>query len=178
MANDFDHNDELWNKAHLAVFMVSSNLPAQCVTNSEHTEQMEAAAADMFRIAIEHGDRLMLAISLGRLDDFVRKGVAPPFSMLKAINNAFCTFRSSKKTSLDEAFGLKNKRGAPPSFVKREWARTNASLVSFWVSKGETLEVAIEKVAEMRSNMAGGDERGTSESTIKRDYLKFRKIIK
>ncbi|WP_374341086.1 hypothetical protein [Azonexus sp.] len=180
MEKNHDHMDELWNEAHLFVLRESAHLPAGCAAKSEHTEEMEAAAAEMFRIAIQLGDRDMLAFSLARFDDFVRKGTIPPLSMLKAINNGFCTFRSSGKTSLDEAFGLRNKtRGAPARFFKREWARTNASMVSHWISEGNTLEVAVEKVAEMRSRMAGGNDRcGLSEAQIKRDYLRFRGIIK
>lgn len=132
----------------------------------------ETAAHELTQAALQSGDRIKLAFLLGRFEDYVSKGVTPPLAMLTGISEAFTRFRSGKLT-MDEAFGLRNKkRGKPACYVRREIARTHAVLVKFLMSEGATLEVAIEQVA---GNSAVGHQ--LSESQIKRNYLAYKKSI-
>lgn len=140
--------------------------------------KVESACAVLFEKAIEAGDRLMIAVAFARFDDFVRNEIAPPYSMLRAINKSFSRFRGPGNISMDKAFGLtKGNRGRPHSMAKRLWAETDAKLVAHWCAIGDSLEVAIEKVAYFRSHGDRLAMRGISEAQIKRNFLKYRRRI-
>lgn len=141
--------------------------------NAEPPQEVTRAAARMVEIATERGDPLMWALVFARMDDFISRGEAPPLPLLVGINTAFTKFRSGVK-SLDEAFGLKRtKKGKPVGMSHRGIARTRAEVVAHFIESGDTREVAIEKAASGGLGKALG---GVSETTMKRDYLKYRRI--
>ncbi|WP_454438361.1 hypothetical protein [Thauera mechernichensis] len=166
MTDDHDQRDEFATDD--AEFGQALAIIMQDLSTPLAPQVVEAAAKALSRLAVSSGDRLKLSCFLARFDDYLQAGRAAPLPIQQAIRQAFMRFRSG--TSMDDAFGLKaDRRGRKPSWGVREWARTNANLVAFWVSKGSTLEVAVERVAEFREQ---------SEGQIKRDYLRYRRRIK
>lgn len=133
-------------------------------------EQVHAAATRMIKIATQKGDRLMWSFIFARIAEFIDRGDCPPMPLLKGVSEAFTRFRGGLK-SLDEAFGLKRAtRGRPVTWSDRERARTRAEVVADFITRGDTLEVAIWRAASLSIL---GD---VSESQIKRDYLKYRRL--
>jgi len=158
--------DAEFHRAHITV--------RQHEGNADITNEVIKASARMIEIANEKGDPLMWAFVFAAMDDFIKNGAYPPFPLIAGINEAFTKFRGPIK-SLDEAFGMnKLTKGRPVRMLQREIARTRASVVSNFIQKGDTLEVAVEKAASGGIRKALG---GVSEAQMKRDYLKYRRII-
>ena len=166
MGTEYDTRDEL---AHAdPAFDRAQNIILQDLATPLDDETVDDSAGTLARTAIQCGDRVNLAFLLARFEDYVNAGRTAPAPILRAIAHAFREFRGG--VSMDDAFGLKQaSRGRQSTWAAREWARTNAGLVSHYVAKGETLEVAVERVSEFRKQ---------SESQIKRDYLHYRRRIK
>lgn len=155
---DLDAEFDRWHKVIL-----------QADVTAAPRDEVEHASARMVEIAWQTGDRGMWAFIFARAHDFIRNGVAPPMGFLRGINDAFTRFRGGVK-SLDDAFGLnRSSRGKPVRWHDREIARTRASVVAHFVESGDSLEIALEKAAALKS--LGG----VSESQMKRDYLKYRR---
>lgn len=152
-------------------FLAAHQIVADHVGRGVLNQDTERAAEEMARIAYGTGDRLQWSFVFARMHDYIGKDMVPPLAFLKAIDDAFLRFRSHGSPTLDEAFGLsKPRRGRPDSWRTREIARTNAGLVEhFHIDQGESMEVAVERVAEFRRK---------SEGQVKRDYLKYRRRIK
>lgn len=117
--------------------------------------------------ATRSGDRLKISLFLAYFSECVENKQPVPHEFLSELSRVFDVFRAG--LGMDDAFGISKKtRGRPKSYATREWARTNANIVTHFVNAGDSLEIAIEKTTQLR---------GGSESQIKRDYLKFRKLI-
>lgn len=158
--DEFAHDDAEFDRAH--------NIILQDLAAPLDAELVDGAASALARTAIQSGDRLKLAFLLARFEDYVNEARAVPAPILRAIAAAFRKFRGG--VSMDDAFALKQgHRGRKATWATREWARTNAALVSHYVAKGETLEVAVERASAFRKQ---------SESQVKRDYLHYRRRIK
>lgn len=141
--------------------------------NKVPQDKTDEAARIAMDYCLRSGDRLAWAFLLARFEDFVRDGKTPPAPMLLGLADVFCKFRSGG-TSMDAAFGLKqSKRGAPKETLrKREWARTNASMVNHELFKGHSLSEAYALVASFRDALHG-DGTGDSISKIARDHDKY-----
>ncbi|GKS69650.1 hypothetical protein W03_16540 [Nitrosomonas sp. PY1] len=133
------------------------------------------AAEVLTACALNNGDHFELACFIVAFSDFVDANKPPPMAMLRGLRNSLERFRCETK-SMDKAFYLnKERKGRPEhSSVDRALGRTIANHVVYWVSKGNTLEEAIEKTAEYYKK----ETTRISETKIKRDYLKYRKIKK
>jgi hypothetical protein len=126
--DEFAVIDEEFENAHHEV------LACVCNPKSAITPSVEDASDLMFDIAIQLGDKTMLAFCFGRFNDFITQGRPPPRAMLEHINDAFTRFRSG--VPIDAAFGLKHsKRKRPPSWKKRLEDRTAASVIAHFVIK-------------------------------------------
>ena len=144
--------------------------------------ELDAAAGELSRLALQSGDDLKLCVLFGQYDFFLQSGRSPPRSMLLAINDAFSKFRAGGK-SMDQAFGLgRDVRGNRSRWIQRQWAFQQAAMVMREQEAGSTLEQAIEKVADYFGISARNprviDPPASSESSVKRNYLRYRKFIK
>lgn len=149
-----------------AVFILGGALD-----NKVPQDKTDEAARIAMDYCLRSGDRLAWAFLLAIFEDFVRDGKTPPAPMLLGLADVFRKFRSGS-TSMDAAFGLKqSKRGAPKTLLKREWARTNASLVDHWLFKGHSPSEAYALAASFRD--VSGDGTGDSISKIARDHKKY-----
>lgn len=110
--------------------------------------------------------------------------------MLKGLGNVLEKYRC-EDISMDHAFNLGyKKRGRPnASLSERLHEETNASLVKYFLSKGGTLEDAIGKVNTFRTRIHDHvrpikseddytEPRKSSESAIRRHFLKYSKLFK
>lgn len=168
--NDQDHEDAI-NARDDAIFVEALVFSwGHMESGSPINEQAEAAAQDMIGIALDHGDHLMWAMIFRLFDAYVSKGRQPPLELLKGLN---CGFKSWKpgRCSLDQAFELDYpKKGKPATMTHRMLRQLRADEVQHHRDAGMTLEVAIEKVCD--ESVFGQ----VSESQIKRDYLRYRRI--
>ena len=145
-------------------------------------DKHEAAEA-LIHAATELQDRGAWMFVFTVFDYFIAADSAPPMPVLSAVNRILVGVRSGK--TWDEAMGLQTRPGRRSAGLSgREWARTNASLVRHWhEDHGDNLEIACEKVAEIRRSMdeksgkrrSRGDQNGISESKIKADYLAWKR---
>lgn len=133
------------------------------------TMEIEEAADRMLDIAIyELGDPDMLAFCMSLFDDFLKQGRVPPLPMLEHLNEAFKRYRAPGGTSLDAAFGLKRPtKGQPQRWVKRLQARTRSRVVEYFANELKSESKAIGIAKEL-----------FGEKEIKRDYKKYRRIVK
>ena len=99
--------------------------------------------------ALKNGDHFALACFIVVFSDFVDTNKPPPMAMLRGLRDTLERYRCETK-SMDKAFYLhKERKGRPEhSYTGREFGRTITGHVIYWVSKGNTLEEAIEKTAE------------------------------
>lgn len=141
--------------------------------NIDDTE-LNRAAAIVTEYAFKHGDETAIKFFLARFSDFINADISPPFPMLQGLSKVFEKYRVDG-LSMDAAFFAQRGKGRPQSIGSREWARTDASLVSHFRDNENTLEKAIAKTAHFRAH---GREETKLESTIKRNYLKSKKRIK
>lgn len=142
---------------------------------------LEKAAAIVTEYALKSGDRLAVGSFLARFADFVEAGKLPPAPMRKG-------FRSMVHLLTAPHNSKTGGKGRPEmSLANREWARTHANLVAFFLdrNKGCSLDDALEEVVAVRAaslrRVAGNaDVRApkSSASKIKRDYLRFRRLKK
>ncbi|MDP1557843.1 MAG: hypothetical protein Q8K59_11090 [Nitrosomonas sp.] len=116
--------------------------------------------------ALQSGDRVALSSFIARFNEFE----TPPAIMVKAVGSVLEKYRCDI-VSMDEAFNLRrDRKGRPDSLLNREWAKTDASMVARWRSKGLSLEEATWKTTQFR-NVHG---EVTSETTVRRNYRKYR----
>lgn len=147
------------------------------VTLQTGVGDLESAAATVTEYALTSGDRGALSFFLARFADFVEAGKLPPLAMRKGFRDVIAAL------SLPPTGG--QRRRPSMSLMEREWARTHANLVAHFMSKGSSLEDAIDKVVTMRAGHVRKTTRHhdlsapkASASKIKRDYLKFRRLKK
>lgn len=154
-------------------FFDAAFILGDALDNKVPQDKTDEAARIAMDYCLRSGDRLAWAFLLASFEDFVRDGKTPPAPILLGLADVFCKFRSGG-TSMDAAFGLKqSKRGAPKETLsKREWARTNASLVDHWLFKGHSPSEAYALVASFR-DAPHGDGTGDSISKIARDHDKY-----
>ena len=146
-------------------------------------EVARMAATVMVEAAEALQDRQAWMFVMAAFDEFVSGDLQPPMPILKALNGILHGVRSGR--SFEEVIQRERGRGRRSAGLSgRDWARTNASLVHHWHDDmGDSLEVACEKVAELRSSMdaksgkrrSKGDQHGISESKIKADYLAWKR---
>lgn len=174
-AGKMDQDEKFW-------FVFSSLL------RSRSSEDVDDWARVMADYASTHQDRDAWKFVFAVFDWFLQENKPPPWPILRAINEAFCRFRSG--LTLDDAFLGKRGRGAPKkSITEREWARTNASLVaSFYADEKKrrtkedrkrgdesALEAAVDRTRKFRMAPNGKPGRGNSCAQIKRDYLQYKR---
>jgi len=139
---------------------------------------LENAANTVTKYALTSGDPLALAFFLARFADFIEDGKLPPTPMQKGFRAVINTLSPSRTKGKG--------RGRPKmTLLGREWAKSHANIVASFMSKGDSLEVAIDNTVAFR---AAHKRRGTgnedisapnaSITKIKRDYLKFRRLKK
>ena len=143
--------------------------------------ELDAAAGELSRLALQSGDDLKLCVLFGQYDFFLKSGRSPPRSMLLAINDAFSKFRAGGK-SMDQAFGLgRDVRGNHSHWIQRQWALRQAAMVRRELEDGSALDPAVEKVAyyfdEVASNPRVIDPPASSESTVKRSRQRGRQFL-
>lgn len=135
--------------------------------------QDEETAQIAWDYCLRNGDRLAWALLLQRFNEFVRQGKAPPVPILIGLASAFDRF--CKGQSMDEAFGLKPlKRGGQMAGLdKREWARTNAMLVDYFLSTNP--EKGLGNAYAQAASFRGINTGGTSDSRekIALDHKKY-----
>lgn len=129
------------------------------------------AWADAMTWCYDHGDRLAWCVVLAQFAQEVRAGRAPPRAALESLALVFDSFRAGQ--SFDEAFGMKRpRRGNPGSLKSREIARTQARLVARFADELGSVDAAAAHVAATPALACG-----LSEPQIKRNYLRYVKII-
>lgn len=166
--DEYDDYDKEFFKAHNILVQATLGCGAG---------DLENAAVTVTKYALESGDRGTQLFFLARFADFIEDGKLPPLPMrlgFRDVMNALARPNNKKC------------KGRPKmSMFQREWARTDANMVANSVNIGDTQEIALEKTvafraAHLRRKTDNPDLSApvSSESTIKRNYLKFRKLIK
>lgn len=166
MTKDFDTRDEF--AADDDAFWQAHEILKQDLVAPLDSRTVENAAMILARLTINSGDRVKLGLLLARFTDYHHAGRCAPLLLTQAVLQAFERFQ--RGMSMDEAFWLKHaRRGRSKGIIDRQRGRINASVVAAHLNQAESLETAIE---------AASTERNRSESTMKRDYLHYRRVTK
>ncbi|MBK7353491.1 MAG: hypothetical protein IPI97_01795 [Nitrosomonas sp.] len=145
---------------------------------------IENYASTLTEYALKSGDRLALSFFIVIYTDFINTNKPPPMPMLKGLGNVLEKYRC-EGISMNDAFNLRGKKRGRPSapLADRLWEETNASLVKYYLPKVHgKLEKAILEVNAFRTSIADRTgsrmPKNSSESAIRRHYLKYSKFFK